>query len=66
MNEFEQAILHRLEKLESKLDDVRTKDLPKVKQDVAVLFNENKTQSKLHSFIGAVSAIIVSALIPHR
>jgi hypothetical protein len=66
MQDFEKALLSRLDRLEEKLDKVRTEDLPAVKVDVAVLINENKTQSKLHSFIGAVSAIIVSALIPHR
>lgn len=66
MQDFEKALIDRLDRLEDKLDKVRTEDLPQVKIDVAVLINENRTQSKLHSFIGAVSAIIVSALVPHR
>lgn len=63
---FENLLMERLNSLESKIDKVRTEDLPKVKLDVAVLINENKNQSKLHSFLGAMAAIVVSAIIPHR
>lgn len=73
MHEFEKAMIDRLDRLEDKidkhaekLDKVRTEDLPQVKTDVAVLINENKNQSKLHSTIGSIAAIIVSALLPHR
>lgn len=72
-----ELILHRLDQqdkkldgIETKLDDVRTEQLPKVKKDVAVLINENKHNSKLHSAIGAVAAIVISAILsafmPHR
>lgn len=66
MHEFEKAMLDRLDRLEDKLDKVRTEDLPAVKTDVAVLINENKNQSKLHSTIGSIAAVIISALLPHR
>ncbi len=63
---FEQLLIARLDSLDSKLDAVRTKDLPAIKTEMAVLVNENKNQSKLHSFIGSIIAIGISALLPHR
>jgi len=63
---FEELLISRLDKLESKLDAVRTLDIPTIKTDMAILVNENKHQSKLHSFIGSIIAIGVSALLPHR
>lgn len=63
--QFEQ-FLSRMDRLEDKLDKVRSEDLPKVKSDVAVLITENKNTSKFHSFIGSVIAILVSAAMPHR
>lgn len=63
---IEKLLLDRLDRLEDKIDRVRAEDLPKVKQDVAILITENKVQSKLHSFIGSVLAIIISAAMPHR
>lgn len=63
---FEQALMARLDRLEDKVDKVRAEDLPKVKTDVAILINENKVQSKFHSFIGSLIAIAVSAAMPHR
>lgn len=64
--QFEQLLISRLDRLEEKVDRVRSEDLPKVKTDVAVLINENKVQSKFHSFIGSIIAIAVSAAMPHR
>lgn len=63
---FEEQILARFDKLDTKLDNVRTKDIPAIKTELAVLVNENKHQSKLHSFIGSIIAITISALLPHR
>lgn len=66
MTDFEQAMIDRLDRLEDKLDKVSTKDLPQVKTDVAVLISENKSNSKLHTTIGSIIAVIISALLPHR
>jgi hypothetical protein len=61
-----EQLLARFDRLEDKVDRVRTEDLPTVKTDVAVLVARHKAQSKLHSFIGSVAAIIISAAMPHR
>jgi hypothetical protein len=60
---FESLLLQRLDDLDKKLDHVRTKDLPNLKTEMAVLITENKAHSKLHSMIGSIAAITISALI---
>lgn len=66
MTEFEELILKRMDGIESKLDDVRTKDLPKVKIDMALLIQEGKAKSKLHATIGSVIAFVTSTYIALR
>lgn len=63
---FEEQLLQRITNLDNKLDEVRTKTIPAIKTDIAVLINDNKAQSKLHSFIGSIAAIVIGALLPHR
>ncbi len=60
---FEQLLLNRLDKLENKIDKIGTESIPQVKTDVAVLINENKASSKLHSSIAGALAVMVSALL---
>ncbi len=61
--QFESLLLKRFDDLDKKLDHVRTKDLPDLKTEMAVLISENKSHSKLHSAVGSVVAIILSAFI---
>ncbi len=65
-SEFQRELLNRLNSLDGKLDDVRTKDIPRLREDVATLITENKANSKMHSLIGSIIAIVVSSIIPHR
>lgn len=62
---FESLLIQRLDSMEEKIDRVRSEDLPKVKTDVAVLIAENKASSKLHSTIGSLIAVVISAIMSH-
>lgn len=63
MTEFEELILKQIKDLDDKLDNVRTKDLPNMKTDVALLIQEGKAKSKLHATVGSVVAFVTSTLI---
>lgn len=63
---LEQLLIARFDKLEDKIDKVRTEDLPKIKEEVAILVEKNKSASKFHSFVGSIAAIVISAAMPHR
>ncbi len=63
---FEQLLLARLDKLEDKLDKVRTEDIPQIKVDVMAVITENRSSSKLHAFVGSIVAVIIGAAMPHR
>jgi frataxin-like iron-binding protein CyaY len=65
-DQFEQLLMARLDKLEDKLDKVRTDDIPKIKVDVMAVVTENRSSSKLHAFIGSIIAIVIGAAMPHR
>ena len=65
-DQFEQLLMTRLDKLEEKLDKVRTEDIPKLKIDVTAVMTENKSSSKLHAFIGSIVAVVIGAAMPHR
>ena len=65
-DQFEQLLMQRLDRLEEKLDSVRTSDIPKIKLDVMALVTEHKASSKMYSFIGSVLAIVIGEIIPHR
>lgn len=60
---FESLLMQRLDDLDKKLDHVRTKDLPNLKIEMAVLINDNKAHSKIHSTVGSIIAIVISAFI---
>lgn len=66
MTDTEKLILDQIKALDAKLDEVRTKDLPGVKTDVALLVQDAKTASKWYSTLGGFLAILVSSLMPHR
>ncbi len=63
--EIQALILQKLEKLEGKLDDVRTKDLPQVKVDVALLVKGAETSSKWLAAGTGVAAVIISVLLSY-
>lgn len=65
-DQFEQLLMARLDKLEDKLDQVRTKDIPQLKVDVMAVVTENRSSSKLHAFVGSIVAVIIGAAMPHR
>lgn len=60
---LEQLLMARLDRLEAKLDDVRTEDIPNLKTELALQIERNKPNSKLHSSIAAVASIIIASLI---
>ena len=64
-DKLEELIIAQLDKLEAKLDQVRTDDLPKMRTEMALLINENKASSKLHSAIGGAVAMIASVFLAH-
>jgi F420-dependent methylenetetrahydromethanopterin dehydrogenase len=63
--QFADLIMARLDKLEDKLDKVRTEDLPQVKIDVATLVNETSFSSKIYASIAGSLAILLSAAVSH-
>lgn len=65
-DQFEQLLMSRLDKLEEKLDKVRTDDIPQIKVDVMSIVTENRSSSKLHAFIGSIVAVLIGAAMPHR
>lgn len=65
-NKFEQLLMSRLDRLEEKLDRVRTEDIPTMKTDIMAIVTENKSSSKLHAFVGSIVAVIIGAAMPHR
>ena len=62
----EKLLIDQLNRLEEKVDKVRTEDIPSAKIELAKLVTENKANSKLHSFIGSIAAVIISSIMPHR
>lgn len=65
-SKFEQLLMSRLDRLEEKLDKVRTEDIPTIKTDLMAIVTENKASSKLHAFLGSIAAVIIGAAMPHR
>lgn len=66
-NEFHQIVLDELRNVNAKLDDVRTKDIPAVKESVAGFRAELDTLKKsqtwstrLYTIIGGAIAVLVA------
>lgn len=62
---IEELILQRLTSLEEKLDTVRTKDIPSMKTDVALLIQEEKGSAKMYSGIATALSVFISLGLSH-
>jgi len=64
-NDINTLIMKELIELRKSVDEVRTKDIPNMKIDLALLVNDSKFTSKLYSGIAITFSLAISAVISH-
>lgn len=60
---IEEMILSKLDLIESKLDRVRTEDIPKLKTEMEVIKVKTSNSAKIISGIGGLIAVAVSTAV---
>jgi hypothetical protein len=56
-------IINKLTSIETELKEVRQKDIPNIKIDMAVVKSESKTTAKIITAVGGLIAVATSAAI---
>lgn len=60
---LEDLLFHKLDSIESEIKDIRQKDIPNIKTDIAVVKSESKASARIITGIGGLIAIATSAAI---
>lgn len=58
-------ILERFDRLESKIDDLRTKELPNMKTEIAILKEKAQRTTKIIAGVGGLVTVAVSTAIAY-
>ena len=60
---IQDIILQKLDRIETAINEVRTKDIPNMKIDIAVVKTESKSSARVVAGIGGAIAIAVSTAV---
>lgn len=64
-NKIQELILAKLDSIENELKEVRYKDIPNIKEDMAVVKSESKTAAKIITCVGGLLAVATSMAIAY-